>query len=634
MKTRPFSIKALVRLLLSLAVILVPLAVRPPAAYALTFGVNTLTDAPDSNLADGVCYDGVDGCSLRAAVEQAGTGGTALDPVVIHFWSGLSGSTFHLTVGTAIEISGKNIIVDGQDNNITISGDSLASGEPVFKIDGSFNTLQNLTVRDSPGDGIQVGDFTSTTLGNSNMINHVTLLDNDGAAVYVHGSSSSGVWGNTIQSCLIGTSSTTATSCVTGELNVYGVWVDGAAHDTMVFQSTIVCNTNAGVVVDPTGGAPDLTQINANAIGTNGTTDMGNATQGIWEKGGSHTSIYGNLISGNNANGVLLENTVSATLTTNYIGTNQAGTAALPNAMDGVLVIGSAHDNLVGGPAAANRNIISGNTMCGVRIRDSAINNVIRSNVIGLNAAGTAAVPNGHAGVCIYAASNQIGSSVETEYQFISGNTRQGIYVKDTVYAVIGLSNWIGTASDRSTTLGNGLQGVMLDGAKYTDVTAGMVANNLGAGVAVTGIGAVGNMIWPKAVWNNRGLPIDLGNDGATRNGTATPPGPNNWLGYPVITLSAGNVIGGTACANCWVKAYLAVGNPAVPGGGGRLFVPDVAVHANAAGSWSLTLPSGTGARDVTLVACQGVCTPGFEGDSSEMSPRQLLLVPDVMRSR
>ena len=37
----------------------------------------------------------------------------------------------------------------------------------------------------------------------------------------------------------------------------------------------------------------------------------------------------------------------------------------------------------------------------------------------------------------------------------------------------------------------------------------------------------------------NTGLPIDLGEDGPPDNGTQSPPGPNNWLPYPVFTAAS-----------------------------------------------------------------------------------------------
>jgi hypothetical protein len=105
------------------------------------------------------------------------------------------------------------------------------------------------------------------------------------------------------------------------------------------------------------------------------------------------------------------------------------------------------------------------------------------------------------------------------------------------------------------------------------------------------------------------------------------PPGPNNWINYPVLTFVVGNVFFGTACADCRVWVYQAVGNPAKPGGGGSFLTQTV---ANGVGIWIATLPAGLTSRDVSLQACEPPCDP--TGNSSEMSPRPVLYLPEVSR--
>ncbi|MCX7840813.1 MAG: hypothetical protein N2559_15365, partial [Anaerolineae bacterium] len=136
-------------------------------------------------------------------------------------------------------------------------------------------------------------------------------------------------------------------------------------------------------------------------------------------------------------------------------------------------------------------------------------------------------------------------------------------------------------------------------------------------GIAVIGDTATLNQIKPTEVRHNGGLPIDLGNDGHTPNDSRTPPGPNNWLNYPVITGGSGNTINGTARANCTVHIYRAIGNPATPGGGGTYLQ---FATADGSGNWSATLPVGMGRNDVTVLAQIGA-------DTSEMSPRALSLL-------
>ena len=129
---------------------------------------------------------------------------------------------------------------------------------------------------------------------------------------------------------------------------------------------------------------------------------------------------------------------------------------------------------------------------------------------------------------------------------------------------------------DGTSPRGNGLQGIMLYNASNNYLQPGTVSYNGAAGVAVVGDTATGNAIFFYSAHSNAGLPIDLGNDGASPNGSHAPPGPNNWQGYPVVTGSSGSpvMLTGSTCANCRVLIFQAIGNPAANGGGGDRLKP------------------------------------------------------------
>jgi CSLREA domain-containing protein len=591
----------------------------PALANPTTFTVDTLTDAHDSDLGDGTCYNGVDGCSLRAAIEQAFSVSTAGDPLTILFWSGIAG-TLSPDLGP-IDWAASYVTLDGEANGVTISGSSLAAGQSIFTISGSHNTINHLTIRNAPKNGVQMGDFSGVGEGNDNTVTNSYLLGNGGEGVYVHGGSSGGGQGNTMIYNSIGLTDDNATGCVAGEGNGgNGVYIDVNASNTHITDNSIVCSSDNGVMIYGGGGAPTGTLIQNNFIGLDLTGAMPNNGQGILDQQGSNTIITGNVISGNGAAGVWLLTSSGATLTENRIGTNVNGQVAIPNGIDGVAITDGATNNTVGGYSSiTDRNVISGNTACGVRIRDGATNNMVDYNLIGLNMNGTVAIPNGTAGVCIFNANdNIIGTSSAGVYQYISGNTREGIYIENSSGNFIGQTNRIGVAMDDTTAIGNGLQGVMFNGASNTVVSPDILSYNGSAGVVVVGNTAIGNLFYLRHTRSNGGLPIDLGNDGATRNGTHSTTGPNHWLGYPVITSASGNpvTIHGTTCANCVVHVYHAVGNPAANGGGGDYLSETT---ANGSGLWSAILPAGLTRNDITLVALK--ITSTFIGDSSEMSP-------------
>ena len=126
----------------------------------------------DINLADGICYNGVDGCSLRAAIEQAFTVSSAGSPLTITFWSGIAGSTLPLNLGS-ITWAADYVTLDGAGSNITISGAGLGSVPSIFTITGSHNVINLLTIRDSPWDGVQMGDFAGVGTGNYNTVSQL-----------------------------------------------------------------------------------------------------------------------------------------------------------------------------------------------------------------------------------------------------------------------------------------------------------------------------------------------------------------------------------------------------------------------------------------------------------------------------
>jgi titin len=120
-------------------------------------------------------------------------------------------------------------------------------------------------------------------------------------------------------------------------------------------------------------------------------------------------SGLGNLISGNNlgfSDGLTIFGTTAAPSANNlvqgnFIGTDITGTSSLGNAYSGVHVgtIG-ALNNTIGGTTPGTGNLISGNLNVGLRIVDSGgtTRTLVEGNLIGTNAAGTAALGNGIVG--------------------------------------------------------------------------------------------------------------------------------------------------------------------------------------------------------------------------------------------
>jgi len=80
-----------------------------------------------------------------------------------------------------------------------------------------------------------------------------------------------------------------------------------------------------------------------------------------------------------------------------YLGTDPTGTVAKPNGQDGILLNNGASGAII------QRNVISGSSG-GIRLAGATTsNNIIRSNLIGCDVTGTAAIPNANHGVSVHA---------------------------------------------------------------------------------------------------------------------------------------------------------------------------------------------------------------------------------------
>ena len=112
--------------------------------------------------------------------------------------------------------------------------------------------------------------------------------------------------------------------------------------------------------------------------------------------------VKGLVINGFSGIGIGVSGTGGHTLSCNFIGTNAAGTAAVANA-NGISVQPGSIDNRIG--LAGEGNVIAGNRGYGIRLEQTS-GNVLLSNIIGLNATGTAAVGNISIGVDIFNSTN------------------------------------------------------------------------------------------------------------------------------------------------------------------------------------------------------------------------------------
>ena len=213
---------------------------------------------------------------------------------------------------------------------------------------------------------------------------------------------------------------------------------------------------------------------------------------------GTNCGVRSLVINGFDLNGVAIEgtNAVGNVVSGCYIGTDPSGTTSVTNRFYNVLIDAAAHSNTVGGTTVSARNIISGSAFQGLVI-SGAVGNVVLGNYIGLNAAGTAALPNGGAGVYIVtgAASNTIGGAVANAGNIISGNGAQGIIIFDPGSdGNVIQGNYIGLNATGTAAIANTLAGIEITGGPQFTVIGGTLSTtrNVISGSPVQGIAIFG----------------------------------------------------------------------------------------------------------------------------------------------
>src|SRR5207244_676013 len=140
------------------------------------------------------------------------------------------------------------------------------------------------------------------------------------------------------------------------------------------------------------------------------------------------------------------------TVAGNLIGLTAAGTAAVPNGGAGVGITAGAADNTIGGTTAAARNVISGNTTSGVEIADPGTTGNAVQGVYISHASNTLI------GGTTPGARNVIAGTRQFANYFDNGN---GISITNGTGNVV-QGNYIGTDRTGAAVLGNATGGVGL----------------------------------------------------------------------------------------------------------------------------------------------------------------------------
>jgi len=495
-------------------VFVAPLALCWQPAVAATFTVTTTADAGLG--------------SLRAAIEAANTAPGA-DTILFRIATtdpGLAGGVFTIRPTSELPAVQGPTLLDGYSQT-GFTGNTNPNG-PEIVLNGAF-----------------AGSATGLVISGENSVLRGLVINGfAGAGLGLGGSN------NRVEGCYIGTNASGSAAVPNG---AEGILLGGnrqtVGSTEARSRNVISGNTRSGVF---SGGGNGHVLV-GNFIGTNaeGTAALPNGELGIFLQNAFETVVGGtvarsrNLISGNAAGGVEFESGNNNRVQGNYIGTDIRGESALPNQGRGVTVTQTS-GTLVGGTSSAARNVISGNQSSGVQLVHTGADRV-QGNYIGLNAAGTAALPNGGSGVELLDDGGYlVGGTEAGARNVISGNQGDGVSLLLHTANNRIQGNYIGTSPVGRTSIPNRGYGVRIAVGAQTNLVGGATtgARNLISGNLLDGVYLSGESVLDP-------LPPPTTLNGVQGNLVGTDfsgdrPLPNGGSGVRLTQGAVNNTVGGT----------------------------------------------------------------------------------------
>lgn len=249
-------------------------------------------------------------------------------------------------------------------------------------------------------------------------------------------------------------------------------------QDPFVFYNVISGNGGNGLRITNS----NLTTVQANflGVGANNATVVGNGGDGLLLSGTSaFTQVggvipLGNVISGNNQNGIEVRDQANNFLSFNTFAGLYAFGGAAPNRRDGILITSSGANNVI------RTSIVSGNLGNGIELSGNATGVQVTETGIGTDTALNAPLPNLGDGILITgnAHNNAIGGfqpSIEPQVT-VSANGGYGIRIDGSAHHNIVVHTYIGTNFNATVPLGNRLGGVYLGPGSSSNVIGGTTA--------------------------------------------------------------------------------------------------------------------------------------------------------------
>ena len=249
---------------------------------------------------------------------------------------------------------------------------------------------------------------------------------------------------------------------------------------------------------------------------------------------------WGNLISGNTDAGVVIEGNVTGNhLLANKIGTDFRGLNSVANS-NGIVFASGTSFNTIGGSLPSDANLISGNRLDGILIKDrDTSDNKIVGNKIGTNITGTADLGlfNNVNGIDI------VGEPIRTfptntliDSNQVSGNLGAGVQLSHSTQGNVIVNNKIGTNAAGTSALANRQTGIVLLDVDHNTVggttasARNIISGNTNQGILIGSGGnhnsILGNYIGlnlagTMPVANGIGIMLQAGTDNTIGGATA-----------------------------------------------------------------------------------------------------------------
>ncbi|MFN8766238.1 MAG: beta strand repeat-containing protein, partial [Pirellulaceae bacterium] len=397
------------------------------------------------------------------------------------------------------------------------SGISLQGSSGVTIAGNTIGLATDGTIRANSQNGVYISGSSGTIVGTdgdglNDALEGNVISGNSHHGIYVLSAST----GSRIAGNLIGTNPAGDAALGNG---ISGVAIDGASTGNVVGsngdgvsdlleRNVISGNASSGVYLHGAGTSNNVVAGNLIGLNSSGTAAIANA-QGVFIEGTASSNRIGtngdgindiaerNVISGNTTRGVLIASSGSNynTIAGNYIGTDASGMNAVPNVTYGVELQSGVSFTTIGGPTAAYRNIISGNTSDAIRVTGADGNRFDR-NFIGLAADG-----NGLLGNAIGIHLNSGSDSSVITHNVIAGNRGAGVTVTGGVGSVL-QGNIIGLRADGVSVAGNRRGILFQSGAQdFLVGTDGDGVDDQNEGNTISGNGSVNLYIF--TAWTN-----------------------------------------------------------------------------------------------------------------------------------